>query len=67
MPNEAYNEYQRIRNLSAFSINAKRRNVNQHMREYTFNDGSTLLVYRSGKAVVPHMVVGQLRVNAFGR
>lgn len=67
--NQAYEEYMRIRNLSAFNIrsDATRRNVNQHMRRYTMPDGSTLEIYKSGKALVPYMVVGALQTNAFGK
>lgn len=68
MSNKAYNEYNRIKNLSAFTVQgATRRNVNQHMRKYVFKDGSELEIYKSGKAVVPHLVVGAIRCNAFGQ
>lgn len=69
MASKAYNEYQRIRNAVAFNVDsaAKRRNVNQHLRTYTFDDGSVLEIYKSGKAIVPHQVVGQLCTNAFGK
>lgn len=73
---QAYTEYNRIRTLSAFNIDpsAKRRNVNQHMREYTFQDGSILRIYRDSKATVARgrgdfetVVIGAIRVNAFGK
>lgn len=64
----AYLEYKRIRNLAAFNVDSKamRRKINQHMRRYTFPDGSILEIYKSGKALVPHAVIGQLRANTFG-
>lgn len=68
MPCQAYTEYKRIRPLVAFNISrdAKRKNINQHLRIYTFPDGSELYIYRSGKALVPYQVCGLLKVNSFG-
>lgn len=71
---QAATEYNRIRNASAFNIEGgKRRNVNQHMREYVFADGSILRVYRAGHAAVARapgdyqtVIIGSLRTNAFG-
>lgn len=68
-------EYRRIRRARAFTIQGgKRRNVNQHMREYTFADGSILRVYRAGHASVSTgagdyrtVIVGTLETNAFGK
>ena len=68
-------EYRRIRNASAFNVEGgQRRNVNQHMREYSFSDGSILRIYRKGHASVATgpgdyrtVIVGLLRTNAFGR
>lgn len=71
---QAYDEYNRIRHLAGFTIErAQARNVNQHMREYTFDDGSILRVYRSGCAAVATgpgdyrtITKGTIRANAFG-
>lgn len=68
-------EYHRVRRLAAFNvIGAKRRNVNQHMREYTFPDGSILRLYRDSKATVARaagdyqtVIVGSILTNTFGR
>jgi len=73
---QAETEYHRIRNASAFNVDAsaKRRNVNQHMREYTFPDQSILRIFRDGRATVARkagdfqtVIIGALRVNAFGK
>jgi hypothetical protein len=66
--------YDEIRKLVAFSItNAKRRNVNQFMREYEFADGSILRIYKNGKASAASgrgdyktFVSGFIRAQAWG-
>lgn len=60
MASMAYDTYQQIRNLAAFTIKGhnKSRNVNQHLRIYTFPDNSELWLYASGKALVPHEIIG---------
>ncbi len=72
---QAATEYYRIRKLTAFNVNGgKRRNVNQHMREYTFPDGSILRLYRDGRASVARrsgdfetVIVGTIAANVFGK
>lgn len=70
---QAYAMYHEIRNAAAFSLSGKatRRNVNQHMREYTFPDKSVLRIYRKGYAVATDtqgtpQVICDIRCNAFG-
>lgn len=71
---QAEQEYHRVRHLAAFTITApaKRRNVNQHVREYAYPDGSTLRLFRRGHAtvVLGHggfvIVIGTIRANAWG-
>jgi hypothetical protein len=66
--------YRTVRHLAGFSLSeAKRRTVNQHMRAYTFADGSILRVYRGGRASVATgpgdyrtYIVGTIRANAWG-
>jgi hypothetical protein len=75
MTNQAHAEYQSIRNCVAFTINgAKRRNVNQYMREYSFSDGSILRIYKRGFASVANgpgdyqvTIIGNIKINAFGK
>ena len=69
----AEQEYHRVRRLAAFSITlAPWRKVNQHLREYTFADGSVLRLYSRGYATAatgpqgPVMVIGNIRTNGFG-
>lgn len=73
---QAQTEYNRIRKAVAFNIDpiATRRNVNQFMREYTFPDRSILRLYRDGRATVSRdkgdyqtLIIGEMRVNAFGK
>lgn len=66
--------YHTVRHLAGFSLpEAKRRRVNQHMRAYTFTDGSIMRVYRGGRASVATgpgdyrtYLVGTIRANAWG-
>lgn len=68
----AYDLYHTYKNVAAFSLpNAKQRKVNQHMRTYTFSDGSQLHVHRAGFARATNtnglvVVIGAIRANAFG-
>lgn len=70
---QAYTEFCKIKTAVAFTITgAKRRNVNQYMRAYTFNDGSILRIYRDGRASVATglgdyktILIGLIRANAF--
>lgn len=70
----ALQEYDRIRTLAAFTItNAARRNINQHVRDYTFPDGSRLRIFARGYATAtaaghdaPVMAIGVIRANAWG-
>jgi len=71
---QAEQEYHRVRHLAAFTLTApaKRRNVNQHVREYTYPDGSILRLFRRGYATVVLgrggfvIVIGTIRANAWG-
>jgi len=70
----ALQEYDRIRTLAAFTVvGAQRRNINQHVRDYTFPDGSVLHIFRRGYASAtaaghdaPVMVIGDIRAKAWG-
>lgn len=67
--------YNEIRGLIAFSItNGKRRNVNQYLREYIFEDGSILRIYKSGWASAATgygdfktFIVGSIRAQTWGK
>ena len=71
---QAEQDYHRVRHLAAFTLTAPatRRNINQHVREYTYPDGSVLRLFRSGYAtvVLGHggavIVIGTIRANAWG-
>ena len=70
---QSYDEYQRIKPLAAFNVvgATARRRLNQHAKEYRFSDGSTLKIYRKGRACAFDsngfgIVVGTIRANAFG-
>lgn len=71
---QAEQEYHRVRHLAAFTLTAPavRRNVNQHLREYTYPDGSILRLFRSGYATVALgrgglvAVIGTIRASAWG-
>ena len=69
----AYLELQAIRKLAAFCIiGATQRKLNQYAREYTFADGSILLIKRGkGESYIAKGekcdCVSILRVNSFGK
>ena len=64
MCNMAYETYLEIKDLAAFTItNAKSKRLNQYVTRYTFKDSSILLLYKDGKAIVPHKVVGSYRAH----
>lgn len=72
-PTLAYLELQAIRKLAAFRIiGATQRKLNQFAREYTFPDGSILLIKRGkGESYIAKGgicdCVSILRVNSFGK
>lgn len=73
MTHAAYTFLQSVKHAAGFNVQgATGRNVNQHMREYTFPDQSKLRIYRAGLAAIlkrhalPDCITG-LRVNSFGK